>query len=906
MYDVQVRQVSAVTRYAWEKGTVDKHNPETDIFNPLFRAALIDQGRCPSVALGYPHNPILRFHLASASLTIWEKDKLSWRSSRNLQPDRLVRTAKKQFADWVAALRETRSRVSFTFVAADFTVFCHTLQHSLATGKSSAYMQRRQLDPRPFVLDEHWSGPVDPTMPTPRHFDVIDATHLPGSYGVEILHLARPLLKDRPSSSLYSVTLAQLGADGVDFNSLYDNCATTISILLGLAPIEYWTNAAPRSNYDDCYFRKVADQPVRHRLLWKLNKHLRGALAGAPCILSLSPEALAACLVKLLTCLWSLPGKEVGYDFAGFAQFVHAVCRTVQTDVRRLGLQLTRLLPLHPGNLTKLHRNRLIFELGLIGGFSVPKLVRATAVSSYGSNNDGQTLCVTLMLAYHDWYSFAKRYESRKRRDGEYDICLPSAELRFYHQQDNDKPLLLLHSAVHITICKVGKGSAYSETGVLDFNEDPRGFASHSHLVISFLTVTIPELLQLSGAIWMRIAGDDSILKFSLEDPFRIKHSSVIIRNCYVGLEHLPIYGGGPTAISTTDHSPSDSLLSPLVKGVHTRTVEATDSALGQIVGFRHRVHLKKQEREIFDKGPQLRWERVSPFTHHLVVGKSAIYPLHFPLPVSQQMQCWWPSPEHPFFQVESRLAEPGDLDVLEDYIYPTVLDRASNLGALPVTLSMAHVSLPNLPHVNLEAYEDEDGETENMLIGHTQDTISPRDRELEGELGRLSPGKPQRRSARLDFKLRMKDLFRMGTVNTRSARCLSLDALEGLHGPQILIATLGLFVDGGNGSVMLAAAVIPWTATMMRDSAVQEFRRANETKYALRMLLDEKQLKVWKKVLPAMAERCREWSHSPRCEYTDPGATVPLSLNPLTPCLCSCGQGKLGSHTDGLSMPEK
>ncbi|KAI0708689.1 hypothetical protein C8Q76DRAFT_859847 [Earliella scabrosa] len=51
--------------------------------------------------------------------------------------------------------------------------------------------------------------------------------------------------------------------------------------------------------------------------------------------------------------------------------------------------------------------------------------------------------------------------------------------------------------------------------------------------------------------------------------------------------------------------------------------------------------------------------------------------------------------------------------------------------------------------------------------------------------------------------------------------------------------------------------------------------------------------VRVWKLLLPAMAERCRSWSHTPNCEYKTKG-TIPLDTNlhggdPL----CSCGRGK-------------
>jgi hypothetical protein len=218
----------------------------------------------------------------------------------------------------------------------------------------------------------------------------------------------------------------------------------------------------------------------------------------------------------------------------------------------------------------------------------------------------------------------------------------------------------------------------------------------------------------------------------------------------------------------------------------------------------------------------------------------------------------------------------------------------------------MAHVSLHNLPQINLEACSDEDGITEAMLLLHTRDTLSPRDKELAKQLERPSPGKPQERRDRLDFKDPMKILFRKATLYSLSAPYFSLDATDAMCRPHVFIVTLGLFVDGGNGSVILAAAAIPWTATMMKLPAVQEFLEANAGKHTARFRLKEDRLKAWKKVLPALAERCREWSHGQRCEYTAPGATLPLSLNTWAPCLCRCGQGKLGSYTDGIKMPAK
>lgn len=48
----------------------------------------------------------------------------------------------------------------------------------------------------------------------------------------------------------------------------------------------------------------------------------------------------------------------------------------------------------------------------------------------------------------------------------------------------------------------------------------------------------------------------------------------------------------------------------------------------------------------------------------------------------------------------------------------------------------------------------------------------------------------------------------------------------------------------------------------------------------------------AWKQLLPALAERCRTWKHTERCEYLIQGL-VPLSVEDGTSPICDCGRGK-------------
>jgi len=48
----------------------------------------------------------------------------------------------------------------------------------------------------------------------------------------------------------------------------------------------------------------------------------------------------------------------------------------------------------------------------------------------------------------------------------------------------------------------------------------------------------------------------------------------------------------------------------------------------------------------------------------------------------------------------------------------------------------------------------------------------------------------------------------------------------------------------------------------------------------------------TWKRLLPALAERCRTWKHGPNCEFLAQ-KSIPLSLEHEHDPLCSCGKGK-------------
>ena len=92
-------------------------------------------------------------------------------------------------------------------------------------------------------------------------------------------------------------------------------------------------------------------------------------------------------------------------------------------------------------------------------------------------------------------------------------------------------------------------------------------------------------------------------------------------------------------------------------------------------------------------------------------------------------------------------------------------------------------------------------------------------------------------------------------------------------------------------GSIILDACVVPFTFSMLPSlmSAMQKLREG----YVLGINLSKEESILWKKLIPALVERCRTWNHKSTCEYQRKGGVAPLSTEENETPLCSCGQGK-------------
>ncbi|KAG4435164.1 hypothetical protein IFR05_009364 [Cadophora sp. M221] len=119
-----------------------------------------------------------------------------------------------------------------------------------------------------------------------------------------------------------------------------------------------------------------------------------------------------------------------------------------------------------------------------------------------------------------------------------------------------------------------------------------------------------------------------------------------------------------------------------------------------------------------------------------------------------------------------------------------------------------------------------------------------------------------------------------------------SIFALEDVEGGgcQIIVVMCRLLLDIANHTVVLDCAVIklPLADAVLSETCIYGIKRFHLSA----IYVNKDDMKLWRGVLPALVERCRDWKHLPNCEYKA-ASKVPLSTGNGAQVICSCGNGK-------------
>ena len=93
-------------------------------------------------------------------------------------------------------------------------------------------------------------------------------------------------------------------------------------------------------------------------------------------------------------------------------------------------------------------------------------------------------------------------------------------------------------------------------------------------------------------------------------------------------------------------------------------------------------------------------------------------------------------------------------------------------------------------------------------------------------------------------------------------------------------------------GSIVLDTCVVPLTYAQVQGGLHQSLGELSK-RTTCGIKLSKRESVLWKRLIPAMVERCRTWPHKKSCEYQKKGGVAPLSTAEHETPLCSCGEGK-------------
>jgi hypothetical protein len=246
----------ALNKLFWDHGITDKDsgNPsQARRPNPMFGSMLTD-----NTTLHYGTDPLLGFHLATSYISFVSGSPLQPEPPRHTGIQKVVEAARLQFRAWGRCFKRCdRQSLVLRFFNGEALAFCHTLQHKRLTGDAtSANWYRGPGCPEKLTIDgEDYAG----SCKAPLSFNVIDTSNLIDHLGaINLLVAISPLLDNTPSATLYTETLVKRETNQkASIDELLCGHFPTMSVILGLFPVEYWANATATSTVDEAFLDAI-------------------------------------------------------------------------------------------------------------------------------------------------------------------------------------------------------------------------------------------------------------------------------------------------------------------------------------------------------------------------------------------------------------------------------------------------------------------------------------------------------------------------------------------------------------------------------------------------------------------------------------------------------------------------
>ncbi|KAJ5046777.1 uncharacterized protein L3040_004004 [Drepanopeziza brunnea f. sp. 'multigermtubi'] len=899
----------------WEHGSTDR-NPSKLAgdrnANPTF--ARLDRD---TFSLHYGTDPHLGFPLATAYVPLTKGSPLAPAATGRTDSDKVTDAARNSFRAWSEKFRERSQHLTLRFCVGDVIALCYSLQHQRAEGNSQIHWYRNKYTVQTLVLDGEGYG----SGSAPLCFDVIETSNLVDHLGpLNVLVAASPLLKRQASSTLYTESLvAREKTQENLINGILCGSFPTVSILLGLTPVEYWTNATAVSNTEGAITEKsskllkpkhdadnASQGQMYCRMPWKaffptnisagVEKKLQFDAGELACLLHRVYLGMFECedMAKKMA---DISVRKIRNDSApmyhrgSLAAFLKLLKSRVDTDWYAMVDQLTQRIKLDESILTGgSYLQELYVQMHLLDVFRMPNFDPGyDALSAPGRALGGlaqwakipPAVCINLVIPRSKVGIF-KRIPRNQLGTPLVNGIVQSATSIF-----SPRAWQNIFVDVHLAFGKVRTaGSKTDEDFRVIVDEDPLGWNGESPLLVSF---TVPSWNVL-------VEPSNTLVKFGIMSTVR----STMTFSKHLGMEmdifvsrlldeknvkitkfppHLDSYPSvGPLEQVFAKEEPDDSPLKLTLRA----NVEQSEA---RISGFTARLEFRASAtKPLLADGAEVKSHQISPCSIVVSVGKAGgSHQVVFPVPVLGHLNKVRIARKSSWVEVVVPLADHVHGQGFPEFMYPLGLKDGK-----PILCNMPCVHLKRLPIIDVSQPKQL-----TWLDSHITIQLSAREHRLREES--MDPKFP----AKTDLRTRFKDSLFSIFLNSYGEGGPKVKIFAINHATQggihILVFVSRMLLDIANHTIVLDAAILPLTHVIL--PALAPFLAAISLVPRCNIKADNAELALWKEMLPVWAERCREWLHLPSCEYAAAGR-IPLSSDiPGAPVLCSCGCGVFPDH---------
>ena len=886
------------------------------------------------LTLHYGTDPLLGYHLATGYAALSDRSPLKPSVTASKDVDRAAKAAITQFRVYGQVFRAISSRMTIRVINADALAFCHVLQHHRMFGESqTAYWYRDNWHYEPLVLDT--DDYMKPDLPgiAPTSFEVIDTSNLVDHLGcLNLLAATSPLLNQTVTSVLLTEMLV-LREEHIDdyAKALLSGDLPTVALVFGLMPIQYWTHASATSVYDETLMglatagssEKQASGQSRFVVIWKSvglsSGHTRGSMrtsngrAEADTSLTFEAHDLARLLYRMYLNMFqdeswanrlaatreSLVRKAYEhYTRASFSAILSLIKASERVEWERFIEQLIDLvLNDQELNMGAHYLQSLFVHLHMFGLHSMPTYepkmdgIVANVEDSplRGWQDLPSVLCMTLVVPHQNLAAFQNSLRT--------DIGSPICHLMLQSPDGRQN----IFPDIQLGFGRVKtSGVRYTGSFRVQVEADDMEWEGSAPLLVSTMVPTwvlllYPDcstevifqlkntpmaLLKLGRELGMFLALQRSTL--ASDDVFITKHRPHM-------LGHMSVCCATSTKSVTLDEG--NTLSRRCVPKPEDYTMKTTfhvqlhrqQSALACLTT--HLDLLVTKHQDLLRGGAIVNISQLSSFTLAIDVGSGALWRrVSLPVPLQMTGGKVRIARKSSYVEFIAPIASPQELSGRAECLFPILL---TNDGR-PALQNLHYVNLNRLPTL---AVEDSSSRKKlKWLNPHLSSMWSARERMERQRFLRsaLSCG-----DVRVNFKDSLFSLFMHFTgLEANGAR----HSLFGIHnsgagGVHLLIFASCLRLDMSNQTVVLDAAAMPLTPDL-----VVQFRPliyAVQKRGMMCIEVDDAELLLWKRALPAFVERCRDWEHGPACEYVNRDKPPPLSVGFGDPIICSCGFGK-------------